>query len=203
VQRLREEAAAAGRAAAASRRSVVLAGLRYEGGVDNYLNLLDAQRSLLDAELTESDLQRQHRVAVVRLYKALGGGWDPVTDYAGTSHSQGQMTGVTSHESRVARVVALALALVAIVAPAVRAQNPDLMLSQAQRDSILKTYNNIFPILGRKAIERGFDLPSRSASTSSASGSTRTSRSPTSASAPAATRSFPRISSASGPTRQP
>ena len=33
------------------------------------------------------------------------------------------------------------------------------MLSQAERDSILKTYNNIFPILGRKAIERGFDLP--------------------------------------------
>ena len=80
VQRLREEAAAAGRAAAASRRSVVLAGLRYEGGVDNYLSLLDAQRTLLDAELAESDLQRQHRVAVVRLYKALGGGWDPVTD---------------------------------------------------------------------------------------------------------------------------
>ena len=80
VQRLRDEVAAAGRAAAASRRSVVLAGLRYEGGVDNYLNLLDAQRSLLDAELAESDLQRQHRVAVVRLYKALGGGWDPVTD---------------------------------------------------------------------------------------------------------------------------
>ena len=80
VQRLREEAAAAGRAAAAARRSVVLAGLRYEGGVDNYLNLLDAQRSLLDAELAESDLQRQLRVAVVRLYRALGGGWDQVTD---------------------------------------------------------------------------------------------------------------------------
>ncbi|HKP28615.1 MAG TPA: efflux transporter outer membrane subunit [Gemmatimonadales bacterium] len=80
VQRLREEAAAAGRAAAASRRSVTLAGLRYEGGVDNYLNLLDAQRSQLDAELAESDLLRQHRVAVVRLYRALGGGWDPVTD---------------------------------------------------------------------------------------------------------------------------
>jgi multidrug efflux system outer membrane protein len=80
VQRLREEAAAAGRAAAAARRSVVLAGLRYEGGVDNYLNLLDAQRTQLDAELQESELQRQHRVAVVQLYKALGGGWDPVTD---------------------------------------------------------------------------------------------------------------------------
>lgn len=80
VQRLREEAAAAGRAAEASRRAVTLAGMRYESGVDNYLNLLDAQRTQLDAELQESELQRQQRVAVVQLYKALGGGWDPVTD---------------------------------------------------------------------------------------------------------------------------
>jgi multidrug efflux system outer membrane protein len=80
VKRLREEAAAAGRAATAARRAVDLAGLRYEGGVDNYLNLLDAQRAQLDAELNESELQRQQRVAVVQLYKALGGGWDPITD---------------------------------------------------------------------------------------------------------------------------
>jgi hypothetical protein len=33
------------------------------------------------------------------------------------------------------------------------------MLSQAERDSVLKTYDKIFPILGRKAVERGFDLP--------------------------------------------
>ena len=39
-----------------------------------------AQRTQLDSELQESALQRQHRVAVVQLYKALGGGWDPVTD---------------------------------------------------------------------------------------------------------------------------
>ena len=58
----------------------VLAGKRYEGGVDNYLNLLDAQREQLNAELQESALQREQRVAVVRLYRALGGGWDPVTD---------------------------------------------------------------------------------------------------------------------------
>jgi multidrug efflux system outer membrane protein len=80
VQRLREEAEAATRAAVAARRSTVLAGLRYEGGVDNYLHLLDAQREQLQAELNESELQRQQRVAVVRLYRALGGGWDPVTD---------------------------------------------------------------------------------------------------------------------------
>jgi multidrug efflux system outer membrane protein len=59
---------------------VLLAGLRYEGGVDNFLALLDAQRGQLDAQLQESGLQRQYRVAVIQLYKALGGGWDPVTD---------------------------------------------------------------------------------------------------------------------------
>jgi len=79
VQRLRDEADAAGRAAEAARQSVGLASLRYEGGVDNYLNLLDAQRELLTAELQESQLLRLQRVAVVQLYKALGGGWDPVT----------------------------------------------------------------------------------------------------------------------------
>jgi hypothetical protein len=39
------------------------------------------------------------------------------------------------------------------------AQNPDLVLSQAERDSILQDYHSIFPIWGKKAIERGFDLP--------------------------------------------
>jgi multidrug efflux system outer membrane protein len=48
--------------------------------VDSYTTLLDAQRVLADAELGESSLQRQQRVAVVQLYRALGGGWDPVTD---------------------------------------------------------------------------------------------------------------------------
>ena len=41
----------------------------------------------------------------------------------------------------------------------VHAQNPDLALTQAERDSILKTYKQVFPIWGRKAIERGFLLP--------------------------------------------
>jgi len=80
VQRSREEAEAASRAAVAARLAVGLAADRYEGGVDTYLSLLDAQRTQLDAELQESQLQRQQRVAVVQLYKALGGGWDPVTD---------------------------------------------------------------------------------------------------------------------------
>jgi hypothetical protein len=55
----------------------------------------------------------------------------------------------------------LALVLGLGLAPGARvvAQNPDLMLTEAERDSVLKTYHNIFPILGRQAVERGFDLP--------------------------------------------
>jgi hypothetical protein len=79
VQSLRDEADAAGRAAEAARLAVGLATLRYEGGVDSYLNLLDAQREQLTAELLESQLVRLQRVSVVSLQGA-GGGWDPVTD---------------------------------------------------------------------------------------------------------------------------
>lgn len=80
VKRLREELDAAERSSAAARLSVHLATLRYEGGVDTYLTLLIAQRAELDAELHESDVLRQQKVAVVQLYKALGGGWDTRTD---------------------------------------------------------------------------------------------------------------------------
>jgi multidrug efflux system outer membrane protein len=55
--------------------------------VDNYLNLLDAQRAQLDAELNESELQRQQRVAVVQLYKALGGGWPAAPETANTENA--------------------------------------------------------------------------------------------------------------------
>ena len=58
-----------------------------------------------------------------------------------------------------ARATAIALALAGVLAGSAAAQNPDLMLSQAERDSILADYDNIFPIWGRQAIERGFDLP--------------------------------------------
>ena len=40
-----------------------------------------------------------------------------------------------------------------------QSNNPDLALTQAERDSILKDYDSFFPIWGRQAIEKGFDLP--------------------------------------------
>ena len=52
-----------------------LAYLRYRGGVDTQLNALDADRDLFDAELSLTQIKRDELVALVQLYKALGGGW--------------------------------------------------------------------------------------------------------------------------------
>jgi outer membrane protein, multidrug efflux system len=52
-----------------------IANLRYEGGVSSYLEVLDTERQLFDAKLQLVVAIRDESVAVVQLYKALGGGW--------------------------------------------------------------------------------------------------------------------------------
>ena len=52
-----------------------LAYLRYRGGVDTQLNALDADRDLFQAELDLARIRLQEMLAVVQLYKSLGGGW--------------------------------------------------------------------------------------------------------------------------------
>jgi multidrug efflux system outer membrane protein len=52
-----------------------LAYMRYRGGVDTQLNALDADRDLFQAELDLAQIRLQELLAVVQLYKALGGGW--------------------------------------------------------------------------------------------------------------------------------
>jgi len=59
----------------AERKVLELAELRYRGGVAAYLEVLDAQRSLFNAELDETSAMRDEFVARIQLYKALGGGW--------------------------------------------------------------------------------------------------------------------------------
>ncbi len=48
---------------------------RYEAGVANYFEVIDAQRELLTAELALVQAQRNVLISSVQLYKALGGGW--------------------------------------------------------------------------------------------------------------------------------
>ena len=55
---------------------------RYDGGVTSYLEVLDTERSLFQAELQATETQRQQYTAIVDLYLALGGGWNPADPQA-------------------------------------------------------------------------------------------------------------------------
>jgi multidrug efflux system outer membrane protein len=55
--------------------TVRLSELRYRGGLDSYLQVLDAPRNLFNGQLTLAQLRLQERVSVVQLFRALGGGW--------------------------------------------------------------------------------------------------------------------------------
>ncbi|MDE5687460.1 MAG: efflux transporter outer membrane subunit [Paramuribaculum sp.] len=61
----------------AARKYVNLAHLQYTGGSISYLDVLDAQRRYFDAEVSYSNAVRDEKLALVTLYKALGGGWSP------------------------------------------------------------------------------------------------------------------------------
>jgi outer membrane protein TolC len=50
--------------------------LRYKAGYSPYLEVLDAQRQLLQAQTLSILAARDVRLALVDLAKALGGGWD-------------------------------------------------------------------------------------------------------------------------------
>jgi len=74
-QRIRFEALQ--RSVSASRRAVELATSLYKEGLVDFQNVLDAQRSLFDFENREAAARGGCAGNFVRLYKALGGGWDP------------------------------------------------------------------------------------------------------------------------------
>lgn len=59
----------------AARRSVELSDLRYRRGLDSFLQLLDAQRTLFAAEQALLDSRLARTTNQVSLYKSLGGGW--------------------------------------------------------------------------------------------------------------------------------
>ena len=51
--------------------------MRYEGGLSSQLEVLDAERGLLAAEINRVEAVRAQRAAIADLMKALGGGWEP------------------------------------------------------------------------------------------------------------------------------
>jgi multidrug efflux system outer membrane protein len=73
--RLREQRTQEEKLVSTLEDTVRLSELRYRGGLDSYLQVLDAQRNLFNGQLALAQLRLQERVSVVQLYRALGGGW--------------------------------------------------------------------------------------------------------------------------------
>jgi NodT family efflux transporter outer membrane factor (OMF) lipoprotein len=65
------------RALAAARKATQLATERYDRGLTDFLNVLDAEREEFDLEQHHVLARQAAADALVALYKALGGGWPP------------------------------------------------------------------------------------------------------------------------------
>ncbi len=59
----------------AAMKYVELARLQYIGGTSLYIDVLDAQRRYFDAQIALSNAVKNEYLALVNLYKSLGGGW--------------------------------------------------------------------------------------------------------------------------------
>jgi len=74
-RRTREQLEAQQRQVAALKEYARIARLRYDNGYTSYIEVLDAERSLFNAELQYAQTQGVLFQALVNLYKAVGGGW--------------------------------------------------------------------------------------------------------------------------------
>ena len=79
-RKAREVAEAEQKRIDALQSSMKLAQLRYDNGISSLLDVLDTERSLLDAQLNRVEAQRAQLAATADLFKALGGGWDGSPD---------------------------------------------------------------------------------------------------------------------------
>lgn len=61
----------------AARITLELANMRYTRGLINYLDVVDAERQLLETEQTLASILGNRYISTVMLIKALGGGWGP------------------------------------------------------------------------------------------------------------------------------
>ncbi len=78
----REQLAAQAKQVTSLREYKRLAQLRYDNGYTSYLEVLDAERSLFNAELSYLQTKGNLFRALVNVYKAMGGGWIARADQA-------------------------------------------------------------------------------------------------------------------------
>ena len=72
---LQEQFQAQMRAVDGARKSAELSRIRYREGLASYLEVVVADRTMLETQITAYDLNGQRVVTTVQLIKALGGGW--------------------------------------------------------------------------------------------------------------------------------
>lgn len=78
-QKLRQSADLMSSLRDASLKYVELANIQYLAGTLNYIDVLDAQRRYFDARIDLSNAVRDEYLALVNIYKVLGGGWSVAT----------------------------------------------------------------------------------------------------------------------------
>jgi outer membrane protein, multidrug efflux system len=84
-------------AVTAAQRAQTLSQAQYREGEVSYLNVIDSERSALDAELQASRLQGSQAVATVGLIRALGGGWGTPPVTAATTATAATQTVAAAH----------------------------------------------------------------------------------------------------------
>jgi len=77
LARNREREQAVTESAAAARNAALLARQRYSAGLIDFQSVLDTERSVLSVEDSLASTRADGVLALIRLYKALGGGWSP------------------------------------------------------------------------------------------------------------------------------
>lgn len=82
IQRNSERKALIDQAASAADEAARLAGAQYEAGQVDIFNVLDAQRTLLSIQEQQLSTAADQTNALIQLYKSLGGGWVPYSEFA-------------------------------------------------------------------------------------------------------------------------
>lgn len=76
VKTYKEELSARNKQVVAARKNLELSQARYYNGYVSFLEVLEIERSLFDAELSLSELTQNQLSSTIQLYRALGGGWN-------------------------------------------------------------------------------------------------------------------------------
>lgn len=72
---LREVATESGEQVKALKEQTDMAKERFYGGVAPYLEVLDSDRQLFEVQLKSTQAKANELLAVIALYRSLGGGW--------------------------------------------------------------------------------------------------------------------------------